>query len=330
MGRYLEAPSSGYLGSDIPAVNIGNSVAGEYLQSITSVLVFDRLNEFGFPYDYEYGDDFTAKDTLFNALHANAAATGNPFMQYLAGTGSSTLTATQQYPELHDDYVSDRDAWNDAYVADTPGLNNSTARGLREIAKVIYGVARGAIPSNLQARFFQLANGGYDTHSNQGADESDGDHFRLHQEIAESIKLFYDDLANMSSGAPMGSGLENLPDKVVLMVWSEFSRRIEQNDNGTDHGSQGPMLVIGGPNAINGGVYGNHPDIANTDDDGNTVYSQNNGNGYRSTDFRDVYGTIMKHWLGLANPSPLFPLDSSIGLIGDEYWNTANFDLPFL
>lgn len=330
MGRYLEAPSSGYLGSDIPAVNIGNSVAGEYLQSLTSVLVFDRLNEFGFPYDAEYADDFAAKDALFNALHANAAATGNPFMQYLSGTGASTLTATQQYPDLHSEYRNDRASWHSAYVANQPGLNSSTARGLREIAKVIYGVARGALPNNLQARFFQLANGGYDTHSNQGADESDGDHFLLHQEIAESIRLFYEDLADMSSGAPMGSGLANLPDKVVLMVWSEFSRRIEQNDNGTDHGSQGPMLVIGGPNAINGGVYGNHPNIANTDDDGNTDYSQNNGNGFRSTDFRDVYGTILKHWLGLANPGAIFPLDSSFGLVGDQYWNSANFDLPFL
>ncbi|MDX2167756.1 MAG: DUF1501 domain-containing protein [Deltaproteobacteria bacterium] len=331
MGRYLEAPSSGYLGSDIPAVNIGDSVAGEYLQSATSVLVFDRLNDFGFPYDDYYDDDYAAKDALFSALHANAAASGNSFMQYLSGTGASTLTAAQQYPELHDQYIADRLSWSQAYTdSDAPGLNTSTARGLREVAKVIYGVARGTIPSNLRARFFQLHNGGYDTHSNQGAEETDGDHFLLHQEIAQSIKLFYQDLADMASGAPMGSGLQNLPDKVVLVVWSEFSRRIQQNDNGTDHGSQGPMLVVGGPNAINGGIYGNHPDIANTDDNGNTPYSQNNGDGFRSTDFRDVYGTIMKHWLGLANPSPIFPLDSTVGLLGDEYWNTANFNLPFL
>jgi uncharacterized protein (DUF1501 family) len=41
-------------------------------------------------------------------------------------------------------------------------------------------------------------------------------------------------------------------DKVLTVVWSEFSRRIEQNGSGTDHGCR-PMFVIGGANAINGG-----------------------------------------------------------------------------
>src|SRR5262249_26850915 len=76
--------------------------------------------------------------------------------------------------------------------------------------------------------------------------------YQLHKEVADAIQLFYQDLADMSSGAASGSGLENLADKVVVMVWSEFSRRIEQNDNGTDHGSQGPMVVIGG--AVHGGA----------------------------------------------------------------------------
>jgi uncharacterized protein (DUF1501 family) len=307
-------------------------VSGEYQQSATSVLVFDRLSDFGFPYDYAFDDDIADKDTLFSALHAAAVAGGNhPFLQNLGTTGASTLVATQQFPELHDQYIADRLSWSKMYVDDSvPGLDSGTSRDLREIAKVIYGVARGAVSSNLRSRFFELSSGGYDTHSDQGADEPTGQHFGLHQEIAESVNLFYQDLADMASGAPVGSGLHDLPNKVVLMVWSEFSRRIEQNDNGTDHGSQAPMLVIGGANAINGGLYGNHPDIGNTDDDGNTTYSQSNANPFRSTDFRDVYGTIMKHWLGLSDPSALFPLDSGVGLIGSQYWNSANFNLGFL
>jgi len=330
MGRYLAA--SGYIGSDIPAVNIGYQVSGEYQQSATSVLVFDRLSDFGFPYDYAFDDDIADKDTLFSALHSAATGGGNhPFLQTLGTTGASTLVATQQFPALHDQYLADRSSWSDMYVDENvPGLDSGTARGFREIAKVIYGVARGAVPSSLRSRCFELANGGYDTHSDQGADEPTGQHFGLHQEIAESINLFYQDLADMAAGASVGSGLHDLPNKVVVMVWSEFSRRIEQNDNGTDHGSQAPMLVVGGANAINGGLYGNHPDIGNTDDDGNTTYSQSNANPFRSTDFRDVYGTIMKHWLGLADPSALFPLDSTVGLVGSPYWNTANFNLGFL
>jgi uncharacterized protein (DUF1501 family) len=349
VGRYLQAAA--YSGSNIPAVNIGGSVAAEYLQTATSVLVFNRLQDFGFPYDYDFDsddafDDTPYKDAALAALHAQAILPArHPSLQYLGNTGASTLSATAQYPALHQLYRDDREPWYQMYTApNAPGLNSSTARGLREIAKVIYGVASGVIPPALAARHFQLSNGGYDTHSDQGAHETNGDHFVLHQEVAASIKLFYDDLADMAANAGPVAGLQNLPDKVTLLIWSEFSRRIEQNDNGTDHGSQGPMFVIGGANAINGatnsvsGVYGNHPNITPQDDDptngidnnGNSRYSQDNGNPHRSTDFRDVYGTVIKHWLGLANPAPLLPLDTDFGFSGDEYWTAADFDMGFL
>ncbi|MBX3024239.1 DUF1501 domain-containing protein [bacterium] len=335
MGRHLA--TAGYLGSDIPAVNIGSSVAGEYQQTATSVLVFDRLQDFGFPYDDAYTGDNGAKNAAFTALCTAALANDNPGMQYIGGTGNSTLTATNAYPALHAQYLADRRPWSRRYSGDNPpGLNTSTARGFREIAKVIYGVARGMLPSSLSARFFELANGGYDTHSSQGASETNGGHYRLHAEVADAVKLFYQDLADMASGASMGSGLADLPNKVTVLVWSEFSRRIRQNDSGTDHGSQGPMFVIGGADAINGGVYGNHPNIDpndasnGIDDDGNSRYSQSNANPQRSTDFRDVYGTIMKHWLGVANPQPLLPLDSDLGYSGPHYWTAANFNLGFL
>ena len=338
VGRYLAA--AGYLGGDIPAVNIGGEVAGEFNQTATSVLVFDRLRTFGFPYDDSYHnpgemppdplDDTPFKDAAFNAIYSAASANGHPFMQYLGGTGTATMVAANSYPQLHTDYVNARPDWDMKYQDDTlPGLNTSTARGFREIAKVIYGVARGA--PNVNARFFELGNGGYDTHSDQGADS--GAQADLHGEVAGAIKLFFEDLADMSAGAGAGTGLENLASKVVVMVWSEFSRRIFQNDNGSDHGSQGPMFVIGG--AVQGNVYGDHPNIteANLDDDGNSKYKQDTSNGARSTDFRDVYGTLIKHWLGITDAptlASLLPLDSTLGFSGPDYWTSANFNMGFL
>ena len=116
--------------------------------------------------------------------------------------------------------------------------------------------------------------------------------------------------------------------KVCIIVWSEFSRRIEQNDSGTDHGSQAPMFVIGG--AVNGGVYGNHPNIDSgaLDDEGNTVYKQG-ADAFRSTDFRDVYGTVLKHWLGMPGGDVGTLLPADVG-DPDSYWTTRNFDLGFL
>lgn len=336
LGRYLAA--AGYLGSDIAAVTIGSSVAGELSQTATSVLVFDRLRTFGFPYDDAFDeagaldDDTPFKDAVFTALHGAASANGHPLMQYVGGTGTATLLAAGSYPALHQNYVDDRGMFNDRYQNnDLPGLNTSTARSLREIAKVIYGVGNGV--ANVNARFFEFDNGGYDTHSDQGAGGVDDQQYGLHQEIADAIKLFYEDLADMASTASAGSPLENVDSKVTLMVWSEFSRRIEQNDNGTDHGSQGPVFVIGG--GVTGGVYGHHPNIAEAalDDDGNTKYKQDLSNGSRSTDMRDVYGTIIKHWLNIADPptlAALLPDDGTLGYSGADYWLTPDFDLGFV
>jgi len=89
---------------------------------------------------------------------------------------------------------------------------------------------------------------------------------------------------------------------------------------------------------VNGGVYGNHPNIdgAALDDNENTPYWQGAPNapgapGHRSTDFRDVYGTVLKHWLDMSSAvitSSVLKLDT--GFPANTYWTTANFDLGFL
>jgi uncharacterized protein (DUF1501 family) len=180
---------------------------------------------------------------------------------------------------------------------------------------------------NVTARFFELSNGGYDTHSDQGAAEQDGQHYQLHAEIAASIKVFRDDLVDM------GQALYGDPTAVwgrtTIMIFSEFSRRIEQNDNGTDHGSQGPMFVIGGK--VNGGVYGNHPNVNESawDDDGNSVY-HHTGDDHDSTDLRDVYGTVLKHWVNVPDATVHALLPSDTVPNGDDptqYWTSPDFDM---
>jgi uncharacterized protein (DUF1501 family) len=124
----------------------------------------------------------------------------------------------------------------------------------------------------------------------------------------------------------------DVAEKTLVVVWSEFSRRVHQNNNGTDHGSQGPVLVIGG--SVNGGVYGNHPNIAPgaLDNQGNTPYVQDPAmrNPFRSTDFRDVYGTILTRWLNMPEPTVLadiLPPDSGDA---EYYWTNPNFDVGFV
>jgi uncharacterized protein (DUF1501 family) len=307
MGRYLAA---NYGASEIPGVTINDSVAGEFAQTSTSVLAVRRLRDFGFPYDESYESDIDAKRLAFLSVYAAASSSVNATAESVGASGLATLLSSESYPPLHSLYQSQRGSWDAQYSA----LNTGTARDLREVAKIINGV-RSGVP-NVNARFFEVRNGGYDTHSNQGTGGTDSQHYRLHHEVGDAVELFYNDCADM--------GVAN---KLCILVWSEFSRRIPQNDNGTDHGSQGPMFVIGG--TVNGGVYGNHPNItpAALDDNGNTVYSQNPGDGFRSTDFRDVYGTVLKHWLNMPSPLSVLPLDSGNA---NDYWTVPDFDMGFV
>jgi len=322
MGRDLigtaVTPPPPYTGADIPAVNIADSVAGEYQNSGTSVLALRRLSEFGFPYDLDYPGDDAAKEAAFEALYGSAAASAHPTFSYLGTTGASTEAASQNYPLAHTTYQADRESFSTMYA----DLNTSMARGFREIAKIIYSVENGLVPG-VNARFFQLSNGGYDTHSNQGGSETDGQHYSLHSEVGNALRLFWEDLATL------GAGGTNIQSKVCILVWSEFSRRIPQNDNGTDHGSQGPMFVIGG--SVTGGVYGHHPNIADSalDDEGNTVYNQAAG-AFRSTDFRDVYGTVLTRWLDMSQATVLASVLQLDAGPAADYWTTANFNLGFL
>jgi len=73
----------------------------------------------------------------------------------------------------------------------------------------------------------------------------------------------------------------------VLMAFSEFGRRVKENTSqGTDHGTAGPAFMIGAP--VAGGQYGKMPSLTELND-GNMVFT---------TDFRRVYATAIKSWMG--------------------------------
>jgi len=307
VGRFL---ADNYDSSQIPAVTASGSIAGELRQTTTSVLGIDRLDRFGFPRDNFAPADAAARNAVFATLYDNARNSPNFLKQRVGAIGDASFGATQIYPQLYTDYVAARGAFNTLYTA-TP--TTTTKRRMRDIAAYIHGTENGVIDS----RFFQLSLGGFDTHSDQGT--TDATHNTKLAELGDAFKLFYDDMEDMG-----------IAHKVFLMVWSEFSRRIPQNSNdGTDHGTQGPMFVIGG--GVNGGVYGAHPNV-NEDaltNQGNTPYSQDPGDPFRSVDFRDVYGTIVRHWFNVADPSVYFPLDNP-ALDPNLYWRAADFDMGFL
>ena len=76
-------------------------------------------------------------------------------------------------------------------------------------------------------------------------------------------------------------------DRVVVLAFSEFGRRVPENANlGTDHGVAGPMFIIGLP--VKGGHYGELPSLIALDAGDNLV---------PTTEFRRVYATAIKGWM---------------------------------
>ncbi len=114
----------------------------------------------------------------------------------------------------------------------------------------------------------------FDTHVYQ-ADT----HARLLTYVSDHITAFMVDMKRLGRA-----------DDVTLMAFSEFGRRVGENANlGTDHGTAGPVFVIGAP--VRGGIYGEMPSLTELDD-ANMKYT---------TDFRRVYATLITQWMGHAD-----------------------------
>ncbi|MEE9350444.1 MAG: DUF1501 domain-containing protein [Flavobacteriaceae bacterium] len=142
--------------------------------------------------------------------------------------------------------------------------NNDFAKQMAIVARLIKG--------NLGTKVYMVTLDGFDTHADQPLA-----HQTLMTEMTNAISHFYADLAT-----------ESWDTDVMAMTISEFGRRAYENaSNGTDHGAASTMMLFG--EGLNGnGFVGNHPNLSNLDSNGNLQYT---------TDYRNVYATILEDWL---------------------------------
>jgi uncharacterized protein (DUF1501 family) len=157
------------------------------------------------------------------------------------------------------------------------------------------------IRAEFGSRIFYVSIGGWDTHSEQREK-----HEKLLREVGSAIANFFSQLDQPTPvdegravpppvfSAPGTTGKvpaqapkpEHSP-RVVVMTYSEFGRRVQENGSrGTDHGAAS-CLFLAGPR-VKGGLVGKHPSLA-TLDDGDLKFH---------TDFRQVYATLLDQWLG--------------------------------
>jgi uncharacterized protein (DUF1501 family) len=142
------------------------------------------------------------------------------------------------------------------------------------------------IASGLGTSFYLLSHRGYDTHRNQL-----GVHARLLSELSTAMAAFQRDLE-----------ARHLDHRVLTMTFSEFGRHPAENSRGgTDHGTAAPLMVMG--NRMQKPLIGSAPSL---DIDPREDLSF-------TTDFRQVYATILSRWFYTETQSvlrkPFAPLD---------------------
>ncbi len=174
-------------------------------------------------------------------------------------------------------------------------INNNLSAQLSIVADMIR--IRGALGMSRQT--FVVALNGWDTHDNQTTDLP-----ALIQRVDEALSAFYD--------ASVEIGVEN---EVTTFTTTEFSRTLNSNGNGTDHGWGGHQFAMGG--AVNGGsIFGNLPDLTleGPDDTGNgrIIPSQS----------VDQYAATLATWLGVSG--------ADINTVFPNLGNFSSNDLGFM
>ena len=128
------------------------------------------------------------------------------------------------------------------------------------------------INSGVESRVYYLALSGFDTHVRQHEQQQ-----RLFTDLGDGLAALADDLRQHDQW-----------NNTLVLVFSEFGRRVGQNaSNGTDHGTANTVFVAGGA-LQKKGVINDAPDLVNLDQ----------GDLRHQVDFRSIYATILKDWLG--------------------------------
>jgi uncharacterized protein (DUF1501 family) len=204
-------------------------------------------------------DDYALSDKQPEAKPAGSSKPGDELGQFLRRSLLDAYTTADRLEA----------------VAAAPGGGASYPES--ELARRL-GLTARLIKAGLGTRVYYLEQGGYDTHGQQLPR-----HSALLEELSASLRAFLDDLA-----------ASRLADRVLVLVFSEFGRRVAENgSSGTDHGTAGPVLLAGP--SVQPGLVGTYPSLTDLTD----------GDLKTTVDFRRVYATVLERWLGLPSKDAL-------------------------
>jgi uncharacterized protein (DUF1501 family) len=276
LGRFLD----GYVGNNanpLVCAAVSNALPRTLLASKVSVPSFVSIATYSYSTDGAYPGDKNNQINTFVAEGADQYEIENTLEQVsvLSGLAISSSTTLQTV--------------GNGYVAGGQYPAGSLGTGMELIAQIIN--------AGVGAQILYITFGGFDNHADEDNTGANG-HNGLLQTVSDSIKALFDDL-----------DAHGKSHNVLLMTWSEFGRRVQDNaSRGTDHGTSAPQFVVG--NAVKPGIYGTAPSLTQLDSNGNLLIQN---------DFRSYYGTILSDWLGADSAGILGQAWPNIGFLNKSY-----------
>ena len=238
----------------LTGVNFGRGLPRSMAAPGVPVASVGNLETYGVLTGIEEEERDDALD-LFSRMYSPAVGRGQ-VLDYLSHTGMDALKGADILATAPEKYSSTVEYGNDTVAQYMRNIAMTHLAGLG--TRFLYTTA----PYN-----------SFDTHAGQLVG-----HAKLWSDTSRAVSSFYQDLKDHDAA-----------DNVVLLVFTEFGRRVNDNGSGTDHGSGGVAFVVGDP--VKGGLYGEYPSLA-TD-------KLLEGDLHFNNDFRGLYTTLLEKWMGL-------------------------------
>lgn len=219
-------------------------------------------------------------------------------LKRLFDAGMVALVQGVGYPDPNRSHFRSREIWHTGRL-DAADLGGFPDR--RCLPELGMRVADGILDANLAdiariiaadmgVRVFHTSLGGFDTHAYQIVPENPtrGIHAGLLSMLATAVTTFLDGLTRRGRDQD-----------VLVVIFSEFGRRLAENENfGTGHGTANPMFIIG--KGVVPGLHGRHPGLSRQE-------LAPSGDLLHTVDFRSVYAGVLPGWAGIEVGCPAAP-----------------------
>jgi len=287
LGRYFDNCCAGV--DPTVGVAIGEETPQAFAAKNPTGVTFSRPEQFRFRPSEPDGGRMSAEEMLFRQL--NETASGEEAVAAPDGASVGAINGKTKSDLSTLDFLQrtalDAQLSSDKILAIARKSKSTVTYPQGQLAASLNIIAR-MIGGGLPTRVYYASQGGFDTHAGQI-----NAHQRLMTEFNDAVAAFVSDLKQQGNF-----------ERVLLMTFSEFGRRVQENANGgTDHGAAAPMFVLGG--AVKPGLFGKYPSMTDLD----------HGDLKFNTDFRSVYGTVLDRWLKAPSQTVLGRKFSSLTIV---------------